>query len=115
MDFILISVKYKEKINPYLNILKDFSIKIRESKVSGKDFIEEYLLKEYIITLNIEELVKLRDIFDKSILIENYYYDSEMEIHENINVLRIYDDYIDWLKYNKKNNFKVVSLGNFLF
>lgn len=93
MDFILVSAKYKEKIEPYLDLLKDFTIKTRESEVIG--IFEEYLLKEYIITLDIEDLIKLRKKMNKRIIIDNCYYDSETEIHNNVDVLRIYDDYIE--------------------
>lgn len=93
MDFILVSAKYKEKIEPYLDLLKDFAIKTRESEVIGIG--EEYLLKEYIITLDIEDLIKLRKKLNKRIIIDNCYYDSEVEIHNNVDVLRIYDDYIE--------------------
>ncbi|WP_075810178.1 hypothetical protein [Clostridium perfringens] len=93
MDFILVSAKHKEKIEPYLDLLKDFKIKIRESEVIGIG--EEYLLKEYIITLDIEDLIKLRKKLNKRIIIDDCYYDSETEIHDNVNVLKIYDDYIE--------------------
>ncbi|MGL6184858.1 MAG: hypothetical protein ACRC1T_05710 [Clostridium chrysemydis] len=93
MEFILVSVKYNEKIDAYLELLKDFTIRVKETQISENDFTEEYLLREHIITLDIEDLVKLRDILNISIILENYYYDSELERHENINVLRIYDGY----------------------
>ncbi|XZN14483.1 hypothetical protein ACSW9O_15565 (plasmid) [Clostridium perfringens] len=93
MEFVLVSVKYKEKIEPYLDQLKDFKIRVRETRVEENNWNDEYLLREYLITLGIEGLVKLRDILDENIIVENEYYDSELELHENLRVLRIYDDY----------------------
>lgn len=93
MEFILVSVQYQEKINLYLDDLKEFNIKCNKKNVLDS-FNDEYELEEYIITLkDLSELVKLRDTLKQDIILENKYYDSEGEFHENIRVLRIYDDY----------------------
>lgn len=93
MKFILVSVRYQEKINPYLDDLKEFNIKCNKRNVLDS-FNDEYKLEEYIITLkDLNELVKLRNTLKQDIILENKYYDSEGEFHDNKNVLRIYDDY----------------------
>ncbi|MEG2786395.1 MAG: hypothetical protein RR942_01145 [Romboutsia sp.] len=93
MEFILISVAYQEKIKPYLEELGEFNITANKSKVLDS-FNDEYELEKHIITLkDLGELVKLRDVLKKDIILEDQYYDSGFEFHENVRVLRIYDDY----------------------
>lgn len=93
MEFLLVSVAYKENIEPYLNQLRDFDIKVKETNVDGNEWVDKYLLREYLIKLDIDGLVRLRETLEKDIILENHYYDSEGEYHENKRVLRIYDDY----------------------
>ena len=96
MKILITSAKYKLNIKEYCDKLKDTFIidKVKGEEIIFDDEEDRYYDKYYIDIYTLEDILKIKEILKKDLIIRDYYHTPMFDYIEE-NCILVYDDYLE--------------------